>query len=346
MADLVTVRWRRLSPFAVAALLPFPLVALPPGHWDAGLVLASAALTVLVGAAVVLLPWSRLPSFAAVLPGAAYLLAVALLREAGGGMQAGVAPLMVLPVIWLSLYGTRGQLSAIIASSALFLVLPILITGAPEYPPGGLRLGILFMATAGITGFTVHGLVARAKAQAVERLRLLADVNELAHTDALTGLPNRRAWHAELHRAIARATRTGEPLAIASLDVDNFKTYNDTYGHDEGDRLLERLTDAIRDELRPDDVLARLGGDEFALLLPGCDEDQARNVLERVLHHPSPTHGCSIGVAEWDGAEPGAETLRRADRALYDAKRKGGNRLATGRDRTRTEARGLTLTRT
>jgi diguanylate cyclase (GGDEF)-like protein len=185
------------------------------------------------------------------------------------------------------------------------------------------------VATAAIAGFTVHGLVARVRAQARERERLLAEVNELAHTDALTGLPNRRAWHAELQRAIARATRTGEALTVATLDVDDLKTYNDTHGHDEGDRLLERLADAIRQELRPDDVLARLGGDEFALLLPGCDENRASRVLERVLRHTPPPHGCSIGVAAWDGAEPGADTLRRADRALYDAKRSGRNRLAT-----------------
>jgi diguanylate cyclase (GGDEF)-like protein len=342
MAGLVSdlpLRWRRALPFIVAALLPYPLLPLPPGHWIAGLVVASAVLTVLIGAAVVLVPWARLPSFAPILPGVAYLLAVALLRDAGGGMRAGVAPLMLLPVIWLSLYGTRGQLSAIIASSALFLILPVLVTGAPEYPSSGLRLGILFLATASITGFTVHGLVGRAKAQALERMRLLSEVNELAHTDALTGLPNRRAWNAELDRAIARATRTGEPLTIASLDVDRFKTYNDTYGHDEGDRLLERLTYGIRDELRPDDVLARLGGDEFALLLPDCDEDHARSVLERILHHGSTAHRCSIGLAAWDGDEPGADTLRRADRALYEAKRGGGNRLAIDRG----EPRRLTL---
>jgi hypothetical protein len=113
--------WRRLAPFAVAALLPFLLLALPPSHWDGGLVLASAAVTAWVGAAVVLVPWSRLPSFAQVLPGAGYLLALALLREAGGGTCAGVAPVVLLPVIWLSLYGTRRQLAAMIGGGALFL---------------------------------------------------------------------------------------------------------------------------------------------------------------------------------------------------------------------------------
>ena len=101
----------------------------------------------------------------------------------------------------------------------------------------------------------------------------------MASTDALTGLPNRRAW--DTQPATRRSPRD-QDVTIAMLDLDHFKEFNDTYGHPAGDRLLRETAAAWREELRAGDFVARLGGDEFALLLPNCNAANALEVVERL----------------------------------------------------------------
>ena len=173
------------------------------------------------------------------------------------------------------------------------------------------------------------GLVAVEASVTLQRLELLAKLEEIAQTDELTGLPNRRTWHERLPAELARAARGGESVSVAMIDLDHFKDYNDTHGHQAGDRLLKQLASFWNNELRPNDILARYGGEEFALALPACPLSHALTTVERLRETTPDGQSCSAGLATWDGTETAEELLDRADRALYQAKRAGRNRSAT-----------------
>lgn len=166
-------------------------------------------------------------------------------------------------------------------------------------------------------------LIAAEGALSIERDDLVAQLAGLAMTDSLTGLGNRRAWDQWIGQALSIP---GEPVAIALLDIDRFKAFNDSRGHLDGDRLLKEASAAWRAHLRPGDRLARYGGEEFAVLLPGCNEHCAAIVIERLRAAMPAGQTCSAGVAEWDGHETPAALLRRADAALYAAKQSGRDR--------------------
>ncbi|MCW2725011.1 MAG: hypothetical protein JWN35_1932 [Frankiales bacterium] len=167
------------------------------------------------------------------------------------------------------------------------------------------------------------GLLGQVQRQAV----LLA---ALARTDGLTGLPNRRTWDAELARACAAAGTDGLPLAVALLDLDHFKDFNDAAGHAEGDLLLKAATAAWASALPQDTFLARYGGEEFALLLPGFTTDKAHATVD-ALRAVTPMHQTfSAGIAGWDHTEAPAALVARADAAMYQAKRTGRARTLSG----------------
>ena len=147
-----------------------------------------------------------------------------------------------------------------------------------------------------------------------------------ADADPLTGLPNRRRLDVVLQSAVDRAQRTRSPLSVALLDLDNFKVVNDTLGHDEGDRLLLAVTHAWMSQLSPGDLLARQGGDEFVVVLPGSDRAQAFARVERLLAAMPAGSSCSAGVSDLGDADSLNGLMRRADSALYEAKRTGRNR--------------------
>jgi diguanylate cyclase (GGDEF)-like protein/PAS domain S-box-containing protein len=165
------------------------------------------------------------------------------------------------------------------------------------------------------------------KLQEAERDELLQAVEALARTDGLTGVMNRATWRTQLTDEIARAKRTKLPVSVLVLDLDNFKTLNDSRGHAAGDRMLKACASGWLEALRDPDQLGRIGGDEFAVLLPDCDLDRARIVAERVRAATPAAATCSMGVAMWDGEETGDYFLQRADEALYRAKREGRDRL-------------------
>jgi diguanylate cyclase (GGDEF)-like protein len=152
-------------------------------------------------------------------------------------------------------------------------------------------------------------------------------LSQLTRVDELTGLPNRRAWSAELPAAIERARRDRVPLSIAMLDLDRFKRFNDDYGHQAGDRLLKTATAAWAAQLRAVDQLARYGGEEFIALLPGATTELATGVLERLRPVTPAGQTFSAGVATWDGNETSEELIARADQALYQAKDAGRDRI-------------------
>jgi diguanylate cyclase (GGDEF)-like protein/PAS domain S-box-containing protein len=158
-----------------------------------------------------------------------------------------------------------------------------------------------------------------------DRVELIARVRELARTDELTGLPNRRRWQEELDRELARARRQRTTLCVAMVDVDGFKRFNDAHGHQAGDKLLQETSRRWSDALRTTDMLARYGGDEFSVLLPDCPLDEAVTVIERLRLATPDGSTCSAGVARGDGSETADGLLRQADVALYEAKRRGRN---------------------
>jgi diguanylate cyclase (GGDEF)-like protein len=164
------------------------------------------------------------------------------------------------------------------------------------------------------------GLVAKVQDQA-------AQLASLAHNDGLTGVPNRRAWELELPREMARVRRHGGRLYVALLDLDYFKRFNDQHGHQGGDRLLKEATAAWRTRIRRTDLLARYGGEEFAILLRDCSKIEAVVVLDDLRSVTPRNQTFSAGLAEWDGHEDPERLVGRADRALYEAKHAGRDRI-------------------
>ena len=165
----------------------------------------------------------------------------------------------------------------------------------------------------------------------------LEQLSERVREDQLTGTLNRRGLDDAFKREAGRADRQESPMCVALLDVDNFKQLNDTLGHQAGDEALLHLVKVIREHLRPADALARYGGEEFAILLPDSDLAEAVDVMTRLqreltkqffLHNNERlliTFSC--GISQREGSEELEPTMARADKALYQAKRAGKNRV-------------------
>jgi diguanylate cyclase (GGDEF)-like protein len=255
-----------------------------------------------------------------------FLVAAALLRHSFGGANAGVTVVTLVPVTVTALHGTRRQLAAVIAVVAAYFVLPVVLVGGEQYPAAGLRSGALYVVVGAMIGYTVHGLVAQVRDRMVEARRRGNALEDLAFTDALTGLGNRRAWETWLDEALGAARANGEPLCVAIFDLDHFKAYNDANGHPAGDALLAGAAMLWRRELRPTDILARYGGEEFTAVLPACSLEGAKVVVERIRAATPAGQTVSAGIAEWDGTEDGEALVTRADAALYAAKSAGRDR--------------------
>ena len=187
---------------------------------------------------------------------------------------------------------------------------------AIDWPAIAISSVVLFL----LVLIRMGGLIARVQDQA-------AQLRALAHNDQLTGVPNRRAWDLELSREMAKATRSGEPVVVALLDIDHFKQFNDTFGHPAGDRLLKEAAAAWRDQLRTGDLLARYGGEEFGVLIVGQPIEQAVAVLDRMRKVTPHGRTFSAGVTVWDGQEIPEQLVARADEALYRAKHAGRDRV-------------------
>jgi diguanylate cyclase (GGDEF)-like protein len=169
-------------------------------------------------------------------------------------------------------------------------------------------------------GVLIHRLVLRLR----EYVQIL---DTIARTDTLTAVPNRRAWDEALPAELDRCRREGRPVCVAMLDLDHFKTYNDSRGHQEGDMLLRRAATAWQGQLREDDFLARYGGEEFAVILRNCTLPDAAMALERLRESTPDGQTCSVGLAAWDGRESPLHLVSRADDALYTSKKHGRDRL-------------------
>jgi diguanylate cyclase (GGDEF)-like protein len=179
--------------------------------------------------------------------------------------------------------------------------------------------------------------VADQVAVAVNHARLFTQMQQLALTDGLTGCVNRRSFEMQLERDLRLATRMRQPVSLIMLDIDHFKRVNDTYGHDAGDAALRFLADVLRDELRGVDTAARYGGEEFAVILPQAGLDGALIVAERLRSRLETTEvpgighiTGSFGLATFPlHANSRDGLVGAADRALYESKHAGRNRICT-----------------
>jgi diguanylate cyclase (GGDEF)-like protein len=173
---------------------------------------------------------------------------------------------------------------------------------------------------------TIRTVFEKVSMQRRER-RMVQKLAELSVMDDLTSVANRRHLTVELEKEARRADRTGRQFALLMIDLDNFKSVNDRYGHQAGDDMLRRCARGFVDALRSTDFVARYGGDEFCIILPETDLAGARRVsrkLRRAVRDiAQPATTASIGIAVRQPDTPASETLRQADAALYEAKRRG-----------------------
>jgi diguanylate cyclase (GGDEF)-like protein/PAS domain S-box-containing protein len=171
--------------------------------------------------------------------------------------------------------------------------------------------------------------VTERKKIAQEREALIAEVQSLARSDALTGLPNRRVIDDVLPREMARALRAATPLCLAIVDIDHFKAYNDTHGHLAGDAVLRDCAAAWDSQLRGEDTILRYGGEEFLVVLPACGAADATEIVERLRAATPEQQTCSAGLAVWLPGESVDDLVGRADKALYEAKEAGRDQLVS-----------------
>ncbi len=170
----------------------------------------------------------------------------------------------------------------------------------------------------------------------------LKEAEQRAKTDTLTGLPNRRALDEFFRTAQMKAMEVDDPLSILLLDIDHFKTFNDSYGHAVGDQVIRLIASVLRERVREHDLPARYGGEELIAVLPGADLATCCTVAERIRATIAdcritrrstgeylPDITVSIGIAQFRPGESMNELIERCDRALYRAKAMGRNRIVT-----------------
>jgi len=236
---------------------------------------------------------------------------------------------------------SRWPIMLLLTSLMLFFALRIPLMGLLPFPFGALPmqtgwLGAFNLILFGHTFLLVVLMVAMSK----ERLEL--DQRTKAQTDPLTGALNRRAFMARGERMVARHRHEDTTLSLLFLDLDHFKQLNDRFGHSGGDDVLMCFVGLVNACIRPTDFLFRMGGEEFCCLLPGTDTEQAHRVAERIRHQVEvasvivagqPVRATvSIGIASTETVGHDLDALiRRADSAVYAAKRSGRNRVEVAR---------------
>jgi diguanylate cyclase (GGDEF)-like protein len=249
---------------------------------------------------------------------------------------------LILPFIaWAAFRFSRREVTSAIAAVGVVAVWHT-VAGRGPFALEALNLSLIlllaFISTLVVTGLMLSAAVAEREGSRHKLERVLREAREQARTDPLTRLDNRRSLEEFLQRAWTRARRGARPLAVVMIDLDHFKSVNDRFGHDAGDRVLTGVARLLQAQVRAGDMACRLGGEEFALVLPDATLDAAQRragelqaairALE-LRHQGRPLGGitASFGIALFpDHASDPEALLLAADRALYEAK-------AAGRDR-------------
>lgn len=234
------------------------------------------------------------------------------------------------------LIGSRLMESARIAGNVAFatVLMDVVRTGIPLrhravlHKRDGQEVWADFVVVQLAGGLSISGRDVTAEVQLHRELKKAnAEFSRLAGTDALTDLANRRAWNTALNNHLEDAAKDENPLAVAFLDLDRFKSFNDTHGHLAGDEHLRQVAARWLDSMPVGATLARIGGEEFAVALPGVDASTARELLEKFCSLVPGEETCSVGLTVWDGSEDASSLMGRADAALYAAKHRGRNRV-------------------
>jgi diguanylate cyclase (GGDEF)-like protein len=288
-----------------------------PGGPALSLIPGLAAM-VLVALIVAVGPRLPLPALAALGPIGAALIAYAIATTPSG--QGDGVLLYIWPVLWVAYFFGRHAGVLIVAW------IGVVQGAALIHLHGVLDRWIDLVISVGIVAVVVQVLSER-------NARLVTRLAEEARVDKLTGVLNRRGFEERAAIEVERARREGYSVGVASFDIDYFKGVNDEWGHDAGDRVLERLGEIFRAESRSLDIIGRLGGEEFVALLPTADAEQTLAYAERVraafaasVDRDVPNVTVSAGVIATVGPEGGDELLQAADSALYAAKRGGRDR--------------------
>jgi diguanylate cyclase (GGDEF)-like protein len=335
---------------AVGSVVSFMLNALRPVPDGSTTIATLSTVVVLAGAVAALRsPMLQLPRFERTLFGAASLTVVLLLAygwyanpDAAVGHAGAAAALHWVPLLFVFAFiafdgRTATRASSVLVGAIAVVALPQVVAsladGLLDEPfVAAQAVAAYAVIIAGLRFFADLHLVAGALDRTAERMRALA------HTDALTGLANRRQADLWLRREVERSQRYGHPFAVLMLDLDHFKRINDRFGHAAGDRVLADLGRALATMVRATDAVARWGGEEFLVLLPETDRDAGVELAEQVRTSiATATLGeghrlsVSVGVAAYRPPDRAEDVVARADAALYAAK-------AAGRDTVRAEA--------
>ncbi|MGI8929108.1 MAG: GGDEF domain-containing protein, partial [Candidatus Limnocylindrales bacterium] len=278
------------------------------------------------------LPQGSLRRWRGLFEGAAVIVFLTVLMMVTGGLRSpfffGYILLLGIGSLW-----TRGLGPAILAAvTVIAYLVAVIVSSGPD---------LFLVDSIGRVTFNVVALVLVTYVAWVigrEQHRAREEALRLSRFDSLTGLYSRAFFVTTLEREILRAARTGRPFAMLMFDLDGLKAANDRFGHESGDRLLQAVADVLRGDIRVTDVAARYAGDEFVLFLPETDLAGAIRVAEKVRVDISrlalPHDGslirtsASIGLVTYpsDGRR-WAELIRRADLAMYEAKRRGRNQI-------------------
>lgn len=263
-----------------------------------------------------------------------------LMGEVRGATLVVMLVIMVFCTFSLRPRATRGLCVAGIV--ALGLTMSWMVANDPERYPLHIEVMHFLLGTSALLAVTLltgemSKLRSSLKQQKQELLTAVSKIRTLATIDELTCLANRRYMNEVLTAEERRRPDPDQPMCIALLDIDFFKSVNDKFGHDGGDSVLRTFAAAARSELRAADLLARWGGEEFLLMLPATEVNEAMLVLKRMAERVRAIDvpgldmqrdvTFSAGLVKRIGSEPFAETITRADKAMYEAKSSGRDRV-------------------